>query len=104
MGPVEVLWDGDGYPRKDMGPVEVLWEGDWVPLVDRQTPVKTVPSSCTTSVGGNNNRQVLLLPRMKSGNLWSQYRPFKITIFNDGRTLSQRLQSVDNTCHRKYEK
>ena len=28
MGPVEVLWDGDGYPpRKDMGPVEVLWDG-----------------------------------------------------------------------------
>ena len=29
MGPVEVLWDGDGVPsRKDMGPVEVLWDGD----------------------------------------------------------------------------
>ena len=68
MGPVEVLWDGDGvpqkghgtsgsimgwrwgtperiwdqwkyygmemgYPRKDMGPVEVLWDGDGVPRV-----------------------------------------------------------------------
>ena len=50
MGPVEVLWDGDGVPpkriwdqwkyygkemgtpsRKDMGPVEVLWDGDGVP-------------------------------------------------------------------------
>ena len=49
IGPVEVLWDGDGvppertwdqwkyyamemgYPRKDMGPVEVLWDGDGVP-------------------------------------------------------------------------
>ena len=66
MGPVEVLWDGDGippeghgtsgsimgwrwytprrtwdqwkyygmemgYPHKDMGPVEVLWDGDGIP-------------------------------------------------------------------------
>ena len=33
MGPVEVLWDGDGVPPgKDMRPVEVLWDGDAVPL------------------------------------------------------------------------
>ena len=26
MGPVEVLWDGDGVlPEKNVGPVEVLW-------------------------------------------------------------------------------
>ena len=32
MGPVEVLWNGDGVTlRKDMGPVEVLWDGDGVP-------------------------------------------------------------------------
>ena len=32
MGPVEVLWDGDGVPPgKDTGPVEVLWDGDRVP-------------------------------------------------------------------------
>ena len=30
MGPVEVLWDGEGLPppRKEMGPVEVLWGGE----------------------------------------------------------------------------
>ena len=29
MGPVEVLWDGDGVPPgKDMGPVEVLWDNN----------------------------------------------------------------------------
>ena len=46
MGPVEVLWDGDGVnppSRKDMGTVEVLWDGDGVapPLprvwTDKQT-------------------------------------------------------------------
>ena len=31
---------------KDMEPVEVLWDGDGVPPVNRQTPVKTVPSPC----------------------------------------------------------
>ena len=33
MGPVEVLWDGDGVlsPQRDSGPVEVLWDGDGVP-------------------------------------------------------------------------
>ena len=31
MGPVEVLWDGDGVPPgKDMGPVAVLWDGDGI--------------------------------------------------------------------------
>ena len=31
MGPVKVLWDGDGVhpPRKDMGQVEVLGDGRW---------------------------------------------------------------------------
>ena len=30
MGPVEVLWDGDGLPlRKDMGPVEVIMGWRW---------------------------------------------------------------------------
>ena len=32
-------------PGKDMGPVKVLWNGDGVPPgVDRHTPVKTLPS------------------------------------------------------------
>ena len=31
MGPVEVLWDGEGVLlRKDMGPEEVFWDGDRV--------------------------------------------------------------------------
>ena len=55
MAPVEVIGDGDGVlPRKDMGPVEVLWDGDEIPPpVNRQTPVKTVPSRRTTYAGGN---------------------------------------------------
>ena len=39
-----------GYPsphpsKKNMGPVEVLWDGDggYPPAVNRQTPVKTLP-------------------------------------------------------------
>ena len=46
-----------GTPRKDMGLVEVLWDGNGVtPLypVDRQTPVKTVPSRRTTYAGGKH--------------------------------------------------
>ena len=39
MGPVEVLWDGDGAPPS----------GE-----DRHTPVKTVPSGRTTYAGGKN--------------------------------------------------
>ena len=36
MGPMEVMWDGDGgTPRKDMGPVEVLWDGEWVTSPER---------------------------------------------------------------------
>ena len=58
MGPVEVLWDGyDVPPGKDMGPVEALWDGYGVtppPPMDRQTPVKTVPSRRTTYAGGKN--------------------------------------------------
>ena len=51
--PLERVWDQWRYygmemgypPRKDMGPVEVLWDGDAPPPgVNRQTPVKTVPS------------------------------------------------------------
>ena len=38
---MEVLWDGDGVPPS--------------PHVNRQTPVKTVPSRRTTFVGGNDN-------------------------------------------------
>ena len=31
---MEWNWDQSlGYPRKDMGPVEVLWDGDGVPQV-----------------------------------------------------------------------
>ena len=31
MGPMEVLWDGDGVPpAKVMRPVEVLWDGNGV--------------------------------------------------------------------------
>ena len=39
-----------GTSRKDMGPVEVLWDEDGVPSphVNRETPVKTVPSRHTT--------------------------------------------------------
>ena len=57
--PKEGTWGQSlGYPpRKDMGPVEVLWDGDGVtpppPGVNRQTPVKTVPSRRTTYAGGN---------------------------------------------------
>ena len=40
-------------PGKHMGPVEVLWEGNGVPpAVDRDTPVKTVPSRRSTYAGG----------------------------------------------------
>ena len=43
MGPVEVLWDGDGVlPRKDMGPVEVLWDGDGVPPRKVMGPVEVL--------------------------------------------------------------
>ena len=79
MGPVEVLWDGDGVlPGKDMGPVEVLWDGDGVlpwkghgisgsimgwrwckppppPPLNRHTHVKTT-SRCTTYAGGKRNK------------------------------------------------
>ena len=41
-----------------MGPVKVLWDGNGVPQgVDRQTPVKTVPSRRTTYAGGKNAYQ-----------------------------------------------
>ena len=50
MGPVEVLWDGDGVPPERTGPVEVLWDGDEVnppppPPVwtDKQTETTTFP-------------------------------------------------------------
>ena len=48
MGPVEVLWDGDGVPRrKDMRPVEVLRDGDGVHSLqvwtDKQTEIITFP-------------------------------------------------------------
>ena len=44
-----------GTPRKDMGPREVLGDGDGYPSsVNRQMPVKTVPSRHTTYSGGNN--------------------------------------------------
>ena len=46
-------------PRKDMGPVEVLWHGDGVPPRCGQTPVKTVPSRRTTYAGGNNFSKVI---------------------------------------------
>ena len=36
LGPVEVLWDGDGVPRKYMRPVEVLGDGDGVPSLGRE--------------------------------------------------------------------
>ena len=49
-GPRSSHW---GTPRKDMGPVKVLWDGDGVtpPGVDRWAPVKTVPSHGTTYAG-----------------------------------------------------
>ena len=44
-----------------MGTVAVLWDGDGIhpPGVDRQTPVKTVPSRRTTYVNSNNSREAM---------------------------------------------
>ena len=55
MGPVKVLWDGDGVPlslRKDMGPVEVLWDGDGVPPEQTHT-CENITSRRTTYADGN---------------------------------------------------
>ena len=62
MGPVEVLWDGDGVPtpppRKGMEPEVALWDGDGVtPLpavwTDRTDACENITSRPTTYVGGN---------------------------------------------------
>ena len=43
MGPVEVLWDGDGVPLgKDVGLVEVLWDRDGVPPGKNVGPVEVL--------------------------------------------------------------
>ena len=57
------IWDY-GTLRNDMGPVEVLWDGDGVPPqgVDRHTSVKTVPPSRTTYAGGNSGKEVECYP------------------------------------------
>ena len=55
MGPVEVLWDGDGVPlpsRKNMGPVEVLWDGDGYPPGSKQTDKHYIPYR--SDAGGND--------------------------------------------------
>ena len=45
-----------------MEPMEGLWKGDGVPLwTDRQTGVKTLPSSHTTCVGGKNGNVRILI-------------------------------------------
>ena len=48
-------------PGKDMGPVEVLWDGQGVPhpRVDRHIPVKTVPSRRITHACGNEFKRYL---------------------------------------------
>ena len=54
MGLVEVLWDGV-TPQKGQGTSGSIMEGRWgTRYVDRQTPVKTVPSRRTTYAGGNH--------------------------------------------------
>ena len=56
MGPVEVLWDGDGVPpRKDMGPVQVLWDGDGVPPPPPgwTNKLKLLPSLNPSDASGN---------------------------------------------------
>ena len=52
LGPVELLWDGDGVcpspPKKDRRPAEVFWDGDEVPhhphCGEQKHKVKTEPS------------------------------------------------------------
>ena len=55
MGPVEVLWYGDGVPssRKDLGPVEVLLDGDGVtPTTPGGGQSENITSRRTTYSGG----------------------------------------------------
>ena len=59
MTPVEVLWNGDGVPPgKGHGTSGSIMGWRWgTPLgVNRQTPVKTVPSRCTAYSGGKNKK------------------------------------------------
>ena len=58
MGPVEVLWDGDGVPPEwtwDQWKYYVMkMEYPLPPGVIRQMPVKTVPSRITTYADGKD--------------------------------------------------
>ena len=61
--PLEGIWDQWKYngmemgylPAKDMGPVEVLWDGDGVPPLPGGEKTENITSRCTTHAGGNNN-------------------------------------------------
>ena len=54
LGPVAGSYPPPPPHGNDMGPVEVLWDGDGVPPGCEQMPVKTVPSRRTMYAGSND--------------------------------------------------
>ena len=72
MGPVEVLWDGDGVPPpKGHGTSASIMGWRWVPprvWTNKQT--ENITSRCISYAGGNNSKTILF----SYENHWSLYR------------------------------